>query len=144
DYIFGTSITYEISVTNRGRSAFALPWSADRALIENDSQPYTQLQLALTVFDRQGGEHLLSAVILSGAPRVPRSIQMLAPNETARIRARGNLRVSPEEAGRIASEGQAAVRAALTVTVNSHGPSDMERVLSANGLLARFRLARVP
>jgi hypothetical protein len=131
-YAVGDRVVYEITMKNASTAPFVLPWSVDRALVEESSSSFVQGTLALAIVDQHEQEYLSCAVILDGSEAVPGSTEKLAPGETATIRATGILNFSEDRAAALAGGGIKFVRAVFTMRFPQGRWSD--RLVSENVL----------
>jgi len=138
-YVFGSAITYEVTVENIGEAPFKMPWSVDRARIEGEGTSFLQGFLSLLIVDPDGGEHLIGTVILDGSELFADTLETVLPGEIARIRTREQINVGPEMASRLAASNPATVRAVFAMDTTPIGLSS--RVISENALPATLRLA---
>ena len=91
EFEWGDDCIYEIVVKNAGPEPVAIPWTPDPLLLpEAERTAGASIALELSNPDRQ---EPLTLVLqpLFGSPSVSGTTQMLAPGETARIRARTSL-----------------------------------------------------
>jgi hypothetical protein len=113
-YAWGDSIVYEVLVENIGRRPVTLPWSPD--LIAADSvrpgRADDNRSGAVSLEVRRDGRPLPNARIafqtLFGARTQPRTVQTLAPRQTALIRVPGYWEASAAEVASVMGQEQAA------------------------------------
>jgi hypothetical protein len=140
-YVLGSGIEYEVTLQNIGQTAFALPWSVDRAAVERGG-PFLQASLALMVMDADRRENLIGAVILDGSDDVPGSLEVIEPGEIARIRTRERINVRAVAAQALVSVNPALVQAIFTMKMPPIGVT--ARVISDNSIPVSLRLASRP
>ena len=135
-YQFGSAIAYEIVLTNVGSNAIALPWSADLAAIEDVDTVFTRAIISLVLTDSSGTQHRIGSVVLDGSPRVPESLQQLAPGETASIKLQARTDLASHAAVALSSPNPQSVRTIL----NYQGETETawHPVVSSNSLMKVF------
>lgn len=89
-YTIGTSLNYEIELTNDSVGTVVVPWTGDPTLFPASEPADLSASLSLSISnDGVTWHYLTTGVYMLGNANAPMTVNSLAPGVTARIRASG-------------------------------------------------------